>query len=1607
MIEQRTTMQIGHPTRRVQPRRRRHSPMQTLVGLTIAIVLTLNTPGLMPSATAADNSDESLTTPTTQTESALDNEDQAENATPSETPTPFPTEEITPTVPPQPEPTEAPLPPTESPTREPTTEPTVEQPTELPTLQPTIEPSLTPTTSIQRISQASVEIQADAILPLTLSLSPSASVSVDTTVTGQASWGSVPAERPTGTVQYVVYSGNGCTGAQFGDAGTQTIDSAAESFGTVAASTGVTFSVSGPYSWQATYSGDSAYAANAVCTDLTVNKATPTIALTLTPTSPTTAGKTIIGNAPLTNASIDAGGTVDYTIYTNNICTTQVTPNQTSVKTVTDGVVPASDPIPFNQVGTFYWKVVYSGDDSNLTASSSCVPLVVSKSSPSLTLTFTPSPVVVGNTATGTATLTNISGIAGGTVTYTVYTSSSCTTQVNPAQTSIETVTNGVADASDAFTFPTVGTSYWRAVYTGDPNSNGVTSSCTALTVSKLSPTLTIAVEPLSGVSGSSFVASTILTNATSTASGTVTYTLYSNNTCSTTLTATGSPSTKTVVNALVPDSTAVTLTTAATRYWKAVYGGDALNSSASSTCFAFTVAKASPTVDLVVNPTVSPMKAGGTARGAATLTGATTAAAGTLVYTVYSDSDCTTVRTMTSNPSTVTVANHVPPLSSALTFSSIGTFYWKAVYNGDTNNNGASSACIPFLVAKSDPNLALTITSSLTVMKAGGTASGRGTLTLASSTAGGTITYRVFTESTCTTLLTATSNPSVKTVTNRSAASSSNITITQAGTVYWQAVYGGDANNNGATSPCTAQSVAKSDPTLTVSPTTTSSPLKAAGLAYAKGTLGSSTSNASGTVLVTIYTDSTCTTVLVATGNPTTVSVTNKVIASSATVVMPYAGTVYWRTVYSGDINNNGATSSCVAQVVAKATPTLALTISAVVAPMTIGGSAFGKVTMTKATTTAAGALTYTVYSDSTCATVLTTVGNPSVVTVANLTVPNSASIQINTVGTVYWRAAYAGDSNHAAATSSCVSLVVGKTIPTSSLTVTALTSPMVAGGSATATLSLFGTTNTAGGTVTYTVYSTNTCGTTYSVTGSPSTKTVVNGSAPTSTAITFNSLGTFYWRAVYSGDTSNTGVTSACVALVVSNSATAGISLSLSPNPAPVDATVVGSATLAGTTATAGGTVTYTVYANSSCTTPLSVSGSPSTVTVTNSVVPNSAGMSFSSVGTRYWQAIYSGDANNSSASGPCAALTVSKTSPNLSLTFASESVEAGTGLTGTAVFTGTSTTAGGQLTYTVYSNNTCSTQVNPAQSSTVTVTNGVAPSSSALTVNSAGTAYWRASYVGDTNNNAASSPCTPVSVAKASATISLSVAPSEILVWESVAATATLSHVTASAGGTVVYTVYADSTCATAVSPAQQSTKTVSNGLVPTSTSFSFDTADTFYWQGVYSGDANNESDSSTCVALTVVGGALTASVTQISLAPVIYSESARTNSGSLVLTVTDQRGTADGWTVSLSVSDFAYSGPSPHGTAIDASSFSITVANGPVFVSGQAIDSTHGPLLPPDSTTGRLDIPNVVLEAESGFGAGVYAQTLEVSLVIPARSQAGSYTAVLYTVTSAAP
>jgi hypothetical protein len=187
-----------------------------------------------------------------------------------------------------------------------------------------------------------------------------------------------------------------------------------------------------------------------------------------------------------TNAST-ATGTVTYSVYSDSGCTMAVSTG-TAENITTPGTLPASSPVALSTPGTYYWQASYSGDSANAASMSTCGSEVETVTSPTATTTSTSlsgggqsgaSISVPESTAvTDTATLsgTNAS-TATGTVTYSVYSDSGCTTAVSTG-TAQSITAPGTLPASSAVTLSTPGTYYWQASYSGDSANTASISTC-------------------------------------------------------------------------------------------------------------------------------------------------------------------------------------------------------------------------------------------------------------------------------------------------------------------------------------------------------------------------------------------------------------------------------------------------------------------------------------------------------------------------------------------------------------------------------------------------------------------------------------------------------------------------------------------------------------------------------------------------------------------------------------------------------------------------------------------------------------------------------------------------------------------------------------------------------------------------------------------------------------------------------------------------------------------------------------------------------------------------------------------------------------------------
>ena len=503
----------------------------------------------------------------------------------------------------------------------------------------------------------------------------------------------------------------------------------------------------------------------------------------------------------------------------------------------------------------------FSGDSNNAPAATVCTdePVAITKASPTISTQLNASSITVGGSDYDTAALAGFApGGTGGTVTYTVYTDSGCTTGGQPAGTVDIDESTGVATQSNSVSFTAAGTVSWEAVFDGDSNNGTAASACEPLVVSKASPTVvTILNASAITVGGTDYDTSALSNFAPGGTSGTVTYTVYSDNSCTTAVQSGGTVNIN-EANGAVPQSNILTFNTAGTFYWQATFSGDSNNAGASSSCTSevVNVAKASPTLGTTLN--ANPITVGGSDFDTAALSGfASGGTGGTVTYTAYTNSTCTagaqTGGTVNINESTGAST------SNTLTFNTAGTVSWNAVFNGDSNNNGtAASACEPLVVSKAVTTISTTLQSN--AIPVGGTDYDTSALSnFAPGGTSGTVTYTVYSDNSCTTAVQSGGTVNINEA-NGAVPQSNILTFNTAGTFYWQAKFSGDSNNAGqraAAATSEVVNVAKASPTLGT--TLNANPIAVGGSDFDTAALtGFASGGTGGTVTYTAYTSST-----------------------------------------------------------------------------------------------------------------------------------------------------------------------------------------------------------------------------------------------------------------------------------------------------------------------------------------------------------------------------------------------------------------------------------------------------------------------------------------------------------------------------------------------------------------------------------------------------------------------------------------------------------------------------------------------------------------------------------------------------------------------------
>jgi hypothetical protein len=970
--------------------------------------------------------------------------------------------------------------------------------------------------------------------------------------------------------------------------------------------------------------------------------------------------------------------------------------------------------------GTHAITASYNGDADFGSSTSAVLTQTVTKATTTTTVTATPNPATQGQAVTFTATISPAtvgSFTASGTVTF-----MDGTTALGTG-----TVSNGTATFTTSTL--TVGTHMITAVYAGDTNFAGSTSTVFSEVV-KTGTTTTVVSSLNPSMFGQSvtFTATVMPASGTGTPTGMVTF--LDGTTTLGTGTLSGGTATFTT-STLIIGAHSIT----------AMYSGDANFATSTSTALTQTVNKVATTTTVTgaPNPAMQGQAVTFTATISPTMIGSTTASG----MVTFMDGT-TTLGTGTISNGTATFT------TSTLT---VGTHTITAVYSGDSNfagstsgvftqvvNSSTSTATTTTLASSVNPsNLGQSVTFTATVMPNSGTGTPTGTVTFSDGSvtlgtgtlsggratfttaalAGGTHTItalyggdstfagsistpltQTVTKATTTTTLTGTPNPSTQghAVTFTATISPTTVgSFSATGTVTFMdgtttlgtgtlsggtatfttstltvgshaitAVYAGDSNFAGSTSMVFNQLVMTNMGTATT--TTVTSSLNPANLGQSV-TFTATVAPMSGTGTPTgtvVFFDGT---VNLGTG---TLNSGQATFTTSALV----GGTHSITATYSGDSTFAGSTSTPLSQTVNKATTTI--TVTGTPNPATQGQMVTFTATVSPASVGSFNATGTVTFMDG------TTALGTGMLTAGTATFTTSTL----SVGTHSITAVYAGDTNFAGSTSPAFNQVINTSGTATTTTVTSSLNPSNLGQAVTFTATVMPMSGTGTPTGTVMFFDGTTSLGTSGLSGGQATLTV-SSLAPGVHSIT----------ARYSGDATFASSTSTAINQTVNKAVTFN-SVTGSPNPAMQGQAVTFTATIS-PSAIGSFNATGTVAFMDGSTTLGTGTLSNGTATFTTSTL---------SVGPHSITAVYGGDTNfagstsavftqtiNASMTTGTTTTLISSLNPSIqgqAVTFtATVAPTSGTGTpTGTVTFLdgsttlGTGTLSGGMATVTV---------------------------------------------------------------------------------------------------------------------------------------------------------------------------------------------------------------------------------------------------------------------------------------------------------------------------------
>ncbi len=1209
---------------------------------------------------------------------------------------------------------------------------------------------------------------------------------------------------PTGTLTYNFYNTLTPTYGVTTPSSTQTV---ALSGGLVPNSSLSAALTAGSYSYIGYYSGDSNFNGFAGAVEpLSIGKGTASESTTIYDSSGSGVtgayGEQVYDTATVTGTLATPTGTLTYNFYNTSTPTYGVTiPTGTETVTLSGGLVPNSALTAALTAGSYSFIGYYSGDSNYGGFAGAVEPLSIGKGTASESTTIYDSssgPVTgaYGEQVYDTATVTGTLATPTGTLTYNFYSTSTPTYGVTtPTGTETVTLSGGLVPNSSLSAALTAGSYSYIGYYSGDSNFNGFAGAVEPLSIGKgtASESTTIydsSSGPVTGAYGEQVYDTATVTGTLATPTGTLTYNFYNTSTPTYGVTIPTGTETVTLSGGLVPNSSLSAALTAGSYSYIGYYSGDSNFSGFAGAVEPLSIGKGTASESTTIHDS-----GGGSVTGlygekvydTATVTGTLATPTGTLTYNFYNTSTPTYGVTTPTTTQTVTLSGGLVPNSSLSAALTTGSYSYIGYYSGDSNFNGFPGAVEPLSIGKGTASESTTIydSSSGSVTGAYGeqvydTATVTGTL----ATPTGTVTYNFYNTSTPTYGVTIPTGTETVTLSGGLVPNSSLSAALTAGSYSYIGYYSGDSNFSGFAGAVEPLSIGKG----TASESTTihdSGGGSVTGLygehVYDTATVTGTLATPTGTLTYNFYNTSTPTYGVTTPTTTQTVTLSGGLVPNSALSAALTAGSYSYIGYYSGDSNFGGFAGAVEPLSIGKGTASESTTIHD-----SGGGSVTGlygekvydTATVTGTLATPTGTVTYNFYNTSTPTYGVTTPTTTQTVTLSGGLVPNSSLSAALTAGSYSYIGYYSGDSNFGGFAGAVEPLSIGKGTVSESTTiydsgggpVTGLYGEQVYD-----TATVTGTLATPTGTVTYNFYNTSTP--TYGVTTPTTTQTVTlsGGLVPNSALSAALTAGSYSYIGYYSGDSNFSGFAGAVEPLSIGKG-TASESTTIHDSGGGSVTGVYGekvydTATVTGTLATPTGTVTYNFYNTSTPTYGVTTPTSTQTVTLSGGLVPNSAVTSALAAGSYSYIGYYSGDSNFGGFAGAVEPLTiVGKASSSVSTTVLDSTGCSVTGALGekvydTATVKGTSITPTGTVTYYFYATATpVYDTTTPSTTQTVTLNgSGVVPNSSTTSALAAGSFAYIAVYSGDGNYNGSTGSVEPLTINKASSSVSTTIVDS----------------------------------------------------------------------------------------------------------------------------------------------------------------------------------------------------------------------------------------------------